>query len=292
MTKKIRLGTAWVGPGHPCYLVGEVGTNHNGDPGLAMKIFDLAKDSGFHCVKLQKRSPDHCVPEYQKSAIKETPWGPLSYLDYRKRVEFSPETYRLLADHCKISGIDFTASAWDLPSLEFLLGLDIPFIKIPSAKLTDSGLLRAASQSGISLVLSTGMSSLAQIDHAVNLVLRYNGDLVLCHCHSAYPAPSEELNLRVIAEYAKRYPECVIGYSGHETEIEITLAAVALGASFIERHITFDRKMWGTDQTCSLDPEGMRRLARSIRLVDVALGDGVKRVYDSELAAINKLRGI
>jgi N-acetylneuraminate synthase len=288
--KVIALGGKPVGGDHPVYLVGEVGINHNGDLQIAKKLIDYCAVFGFDCAKFQKRSVELCVPEHQKSAIRQTPWGEMTYLEYRRRVEFDSEQYRELFDHCRAGRVHFGLSIWDLPSLEFVMQFDTPFIKIPSALITDVALLQAAASSGRPVVLSSGMSTQEEIDAAVNTCLSRTEDVIVLHCHSAYPAPLDELNLRVIPRLIERYPECVIGYSGHEFGLDTTMVSVVLGARFVERHITLDRTMWGTDQMASVEPQGMYRLARDIRLISTALGDGVKRVYESETPSRLRLR--
>jgi N-acetylneuraminate synthase len=290
--KVITLGSKSVGGDRPVYLVGEIGINHNGDVQVAKKLIEYCAVFGFDCAKFQKRTPDLCVPEHQKGVVRETPWGTMTYLEYRHRVEFQYEQYRELSGYCIDRGVQFSASVWDLPSVEFMLRFDVPFLKVPSALITNRDLLRAVATSGKPVVLSSGMSTLAEVDEAVNTCLAATEDVILLHCHSAYPAPLEELNLRVIPQLIDRYPECVIGYSGHEFGLDTTMVSVVLGAQFVERHITLDRTMWGSDQMASVEPQGMYRLARDVRLIVKALGDGVKRVYESELQSRRKMRGL
>jgi N-acetylneuraminate synthase len=290
--KVIQFGSRKIGGDHPVYICGEIGINHNGDMAVAKKLIDYCGVFGFDCAKFQKREPDICVPEHQKSILRQTPWGEMTYLEYKKRMEFSREQFGTIAKHCHGHGIDFTSSVWDLPSLDFILGFDIPFIKVPSALITEKVLLTAVAKSKKPVVISTGMSTQEEVDEAVNTCLAHTNDLVVLHCHSAYPAPLEELNLRVIPKLAERYPECVVGYSGHEFGLDTTVVSVVLGAQFIERHITLDRTMWGTDQMSSVEPQGMYKLARDIRLITKALGDGQKRLFESEMSSRKKLRGV
>lgn len=270
------------------YLIAEIGINHNGDIDIARKLIDFATVSGWDCVKFQKRNPDKCVPRDQKEVLRDTPWGRITYLEYRKKIEFGASEYDRIWTHCW-SNIEATASVWDEDSVDFMLQFDVPFLKVPSALLTNDDLLRTICAKRVPLLLSTGMSTLEEVDHAVELLQRERGHFALMHCNSSYPAQEDELNLKVIQTFCDRYP-CPIGYSGHEFGLSSTLAAVALGAKIIERHVTLNRTMWGTDQMASVEPHGMLKLARHIRSLEVSLGDGIKRVYDSEMPARRKLR--
>lgn len=273
------------------YLIAEIGINHNGDLQIAKKLIDAAFACQWDCVKFQKRDPDLCVPEDQKNVLRETPWGKMTYLEYKKRIEFGEKEYDYIAKYCKEKPIDWTASVWDLPSLRFIAQYDIPFIKIPSAKITDKELLLEACKTGKPLIVSTGMSTLEEIDRAVEILEKYHANYVLMHCNSAYPTPKNELNLKCIKTLQKRY-KCPIGYSGHEEDLEPTIYAAVLGARIIERHITLDHNMWGTDQASSLEVMGMDILRKRIRDIDSILGDGKKRVTDSEREIRKKLRGV
>ena len=247
------------------YVIAEIGINHNGDLNTAKRLIDIAAAAGCDSVKFQKRNPDVCVPEDEKSKIRETPWGKMTYLDYKYKVEFGKEEYDEIDQYCKERKIDWSASPWDLDSLEFLLQYDIPYIKIPSAMLTNDELLLAARDTGKKVILSTGMSTREEIDHAV-VLLKSNivvepyyeiaGNFVLLHCNSTYPAPIDELNLSAIKTLRGRY-NCEVGYSGHEFRLGTSVAAVYLGATVIERHITLDRSMWGSDQLSSVEPQGL-----------------------------------
>lgn len=277
-----------VGPGYPCFIVAEIGINHNGDLGLAKRLVDAAATAGCNAVKFQKRTPELCVPEAQKDLVRETPWGLLTYLNYRRRIEFGENEYQAIDSYCRELGIPWTASCWDQASLEFIEKFDPPFIKVASALLTHHALLEAHVQLGRPLIVSTGMSTLEEIDRAAQLL----GDRVpwmFLHCTSSYPARAEEINLMAIDTLRQRYGRPV-GYSGHEVGLQISLAAVARGADVLERHITLDRAMWGSDQAASVEPHGFQRLVRDVRAIETALGDGVKRVYDSELSVRAKLR--
>ncbi|GGP59912.1 N-acetylneuraminate synthase family protein [Streptomyces abikoensis] len=284
------LGDRPVGPGHPVYVTGEIGINHNGDLATALALVDAAADAGCDAVKFQKRTPEICTPRDQWDVERDTPWGRMTYIDYRHRVEFGEDEYRAIDEHCARRGIAWFASPWDVESVAFLEKFDVPAHKVASASLTDDELLRTLRATGRTVVLSTGMSTPKQIRHAVEVLGSDN--VVLCHATSTYPAKAAELNLRVINTLMAEYPNVPIGYSGHETGLQTTLAAVALGAAFVERHITLDRAMWGSDQAASVEPGGLSRLVRDIRVVEESLGDGVKRVYDSELGPMRKLRRV
>lgn len=277
-------------PGRPVYVVGEIGINHNGDLGNAFALIDAAAEAGCDAVKFQKRTPEICTPRDQWDIERDTPWGRMTYIDYRHRVEFGEAEYRSIDEHCAKRGIDWFASPWDTEAVAFLEKFDVPAHKVASASLTDDELLRALRATGRTVVLSTGMSTPKQIRHAVEVLGSDN--ILLCHATSTYPAKAEELNLRVINTLQEEYPNVPIGYSGHETGLQTTLAAVALGATFVERHITLDRAMWGSDQAASVEPGGLARLVRDIRTIETALGDGIKRVYDSELGPMKKLRRV
>ncbi|MFD7028485.1 N-acetylneuraminate synthase family protein [Streptomyces sp. NPDC059917] len=285
-----RIGSRTAGPGRPVYVVGEIGINHNGDLDTALALVDAAADAGCDAVKFQKRTPEICTPREQWDVERDTPWGRMKYIDYRHRVEFGEAEYRAVDAHCAERGIDWFASPWDTEAVAFLEGFGVPAHKVASASLTDDELLRAVRATGKTVVLSTGMSTPRQIRHAVEVLGSDN--ILLCHATSTYPAKAEELNLRVIGTLREEYPNVPIGYSGHETGLQTTLAAVALGASFVERHITLDRAMWGSDQAASVEPGGLQRLVRDIRTIEAALGDGIKRVYPSELAPMKKLRRV
>lgn len=214
----------------------------------------------------------------------------MTYIDYRHRVEFGEDEYRQIDEYCKSKNIAWFASPWDTEAVAFLEKFDVPAHKVASASLTDDELLRALRATGRTIILSSGMSTPKQIRHAVEVLGSEN--ILLCHATSTYPAKAEELNLRVINTLQEEYPNVPIGYSGHETGLQTTLAAVALGATFVERHITLDRAMWGSDQAASVEPQGLTRLVRDIRTIEASLGDGVKKVYDSELGPMKKLRRV
>ena len=270
-------------------IVAEVGQNHNGSLETALKMVEAAKACDVDAVKFQRRYPSIAVPEYMKQQSKETPWGTMSYLEYRNRLELPLSAYGVIDSACKRIGLPWFSSVWDLPSLEDMKRFDMPYIKIPSACLTDHELIMAAKATGKPVILSTGMSTMSEIRQAAGLLNRSD---VLCHCNSTYPCPNEALNLRCIATFKFLFRHLSIGYSGHEVGLAPTLAAVALGAVYVERHFTLDRSMWGTDQAASVEPGGFRRLVKDIRVIEQALGDGDKRVTPGELEAMRKLRRV
>ncbi len=284
------VGERLIGAGHPVYVTGEIGINHNGELDNALALIDAAVDAGCDAVKFQKRTPEVCTPVDQWSIERDTPWGRMTYIDYRHRVEFGLEEYAAIDAHAKKRGIDWFASPWDVESVDFLQQFDVPAYKVASACLTDDELLRRLRGTGKTVILSTGMSTMQQIRHAVEVLGSAN--IVLCHATSTYPAKTGELNLRMINTLQGEFPNVPIGYSGHETGLQTTLAAVAIGATFIERHITLDRALWGSDQSASIEPGGLQRLVRDIRVISDAMGDGVKQVYEGELAAMRKLRRV
>jgi N-acetylneuraminate synthase len=285
----VNLGRSSVGQDQPAYIIAELGINHNGDIDIAKKLIDIATVAGCDAVKFQKRTPELCVPPAQQSVLRETPWGLISYLDYRYKVEFGQSEFDEIDAYCHHKGIGWFASAWDEPSVEFLERYDPPCFKVPSAALTDRSLLKTMRSSGRPLMLSTGMSTMDEIDSAIEIV--GFDRLLLAHSTSTYPCPPPELNLLMIPALSARF-DCPVGYSGHEVGLQTTIAAVVLGATFIERHVTLDRAMWGTDQAASVEPGGLLRLVRDIRTVEAALGDGIKRVYDDELPVLKKLRRV
>ena len=289
MAKAVKIGDRWVGDGYPAYVVAEIGINHNGDIEIAKRLMEAARHAGVDAVKFQKRTPELCVPPEQRGQMRETPWGYITYLDYRYKVEFSAEQYAEIDRYAKEIGITWFASVWDEPSVDFLEQFNPVAYKVPSASLTDHDLLRKLRTTGRLVILSTGMSTIEQIRRAVPLLDIDN--LVICHTTSAYPCDPEELNLRMVQTLKAEYP-CPIGYSGHEVGLIPSVVAVGLGACMVERHITLDRAMWGSDQAASVEPGGFERLVKYIRVTEAALGDGLKRVYESELSSLKKLRRI
>jgi N-acetylneuraminate synthase len=287
MPKEVKIGGRPVGDGHPAYVIAEIGLNHNGDLRIAKQLIDAAALAGCDAVKFQKRTPELCVPPHQRDVLRETPWGTMSYLEYRHRVEFGDQEFAEIDRYCKDKEIAWFASCWDEPSVDFIERFDPPCYKVASASLTDVSLLRHTAATGKPMIISTGMSTMEEIEQAVSLLDRDR--LLIAHATSTYPCKPEELNLRMIPVLKARY-DCPVGYSGHEVGLQTTLAAVTLEASFVERHITLDRAMWGSDQAASVEPSGLHRLLRDIRVIERALGDGFKRVYESELPIRAKLR--
>ncbi len=286
----VRIGDRWVGEGEPVFVVAEIGINHNGSLEIARKLIDGAVLAGADAVKFQKRTPELCVPKDQWQLERETPWGRMTYLDYRRKVEFGEREYAAIDRHCRERGILWFASCWDEQAIEFMERFDPPCYKAASASLTDHDLLRRKKATGRPLILSTGMSTLQEIEDAIDAAGRE--DLLIAHATSTYPCPVEQLNLRMIGTLRRLYPECPIGYSGHETGLSPTWAAVTLGAAFVERHVTLDRAMWGSDQAASVEIGGLMRLVSNIRDIERSLGDGIKRVYPGEIPQIQKLRRV
>ena len=289
MAREVRIGDRFIGDGHPTYVVSEIGINHNGDLEIAKELITAAKEAGVDAVKFQKRTPELCVPLEQRGQMRETPWGYISYLDYRYKVEFDADDYKEIDRYCKELGITWFASVWDEPSVDFLEPFDPVCYKIPSASLTDHSLLKHLKKTGRPLILSTGMSTIKQIRESVALLDTDN--LVITHATSTYPCEPEELNLKMIETLRKEFT-CPIGYSGHEVGLIPSVIAVAFGACMVERHITLDRAMWGSDQAASVEPSGFERLVKYIRVTEQAVGDGVKRVYESEMSSLKKLRRV
>jgi N-acetylneuraminate synthase len=272
-------------------IIGEIGINHNGDLDIALELIKHAKECGCDVVKFQKRNPDVCVPEHQKSKMKyDTPWGDLTYLEYKYKVEFGKEEYDIIDDCCKNIGIEWTASPWDLDSIEFLSNYNLKYNKTPSAHLTNTELLEAVAAQKRHTFISTGMSTMEDIENAVIIFMKHGCSFELMHCVAAYPMRNEDANLNVIPMLRERF-KCDVGWSGHEEGLQISIAAVALGASSIERHITLSRSMWGSDQAASLGKRGLAQLVRDCRIVEVAMGDGVKRMIPSEEKKRKSLRG-
>ncbi|MCS3844471.1 N-acetylneuraminate synthase family protein [Microbacterium sp. AK031] len=286
----VSIGSRVIGGGRPAYVIAEIGLNHNGDVDIAKRLIDVAADAGADAVKFQKRTPEISTPEHMRDVPRETPWGTMTYLDYRRRVEFGEDEYVEVGDHATLRGLDWFASPWDVPSVAFLEKLNVVAHKVASASVTDLELLTALRETGKPIILSSGMSTIEQIDRALETL--GTDRVVLMHATSTYPMEPEEANLRVITTLRDRYPGVPIGYSGHERGLQISLAAVALGAVAVERHITLDRTMWGSDHAASLEPTGLSHLVRDIRVIETALGDGVKRVFPGEQAPMAKLRRV
>ncbi len=286
----VSIGSHVIGGGHPVYVIAEIGLNHNGDVEIAKRLIDVAANAGANAVKFQKRTPEIATPEHMRDTPRETPWGTMTYLEYRYRVEFDREQYIEVGDYATERGLDWFASPWDVPSVDFLEDLNVVAHKVASASLTDIELLNALRATGKPIILSTGMSTIEQIDTALGALDTNN--VILMHATSTYPMEPNEANIKMISTLRDRYHGIPVGYSGHERGLQISLAAAALGAVAIERHITLDRTMWGSDHAASLEPAGLEHLVRDVRVIEEALGDGVKRVYEGELAPMAKLRRV
>jgi N-acetylneuraminate synthase len=289
MNKSIKIGNRLVGDVQPTYIVAEIGVNHNGSLDIAKQLIQAAYHAGVDAVKFQKRTPELCVPLEQRGQMRETPWGYITYLDYRYKVEFGEEEYKEIERFCRELGMTWFASVWDEPSVDFLEAFNPVAYKIPSASLTDHGLLRHLRKTGRPLILSTGMSTMEEIKAAVAVLGMDN--LIITHATSTYPCDPEELNLRMIPTLRQEF-NIPIGYSGHEVGLVPSAVAVALGACMVERHITLDRAMWGSDQAASVEPGGFERLVKYVRVTEQSLGDGIKVVYESEMGARKKLRRV
>jgi N-acetylneuraminate synthase len=290
MKREIKVGNRMVGDGHPVFIIAEIGINHNGSLDIAKKLIQGAKAAGADAVKFQKRTPEICVPKDQWNIERDTPWGRMTYIDYRYKVEFSKEDYADIDKFCKEKSIVWFASCWDEEAVDFMEQFDVPIYKTASAILTDINLLQKHKTLCKPVMISTGMSTMEEIEEAVKVF--ENKNHLIAHSTSTYPCPNEELNLKMITTLREKYPNTPIGYSGHETGLAPTWAAVALGSSFVERHITLDRAMWGSDQAASVEINGFNRLVRNIRDIEIALGDGIKKVYPSEMGARAKLRKV
>lgn len=289
--KEVYLGKIRVAEFSTPYMIAEIGINHNGDLKIAKKLIDAANACQWNCVKFQKREPDIAVPETQKKVMRETPWGRMTYLEYKKHIEFGDAEYRYIRDYCAEKPIDWTASPWDIPSLRFLLQYDIPFLKIASATLTNDEIIHEAARSGKTLVVSTGMSTWEEIDHAVEILEKEaTGGFILMHTNSRYPTPYNEINLKMIETLRDRY-HCLVGYSGHEQDLEPTVVATVLGACVIERHVTLSHHMWGTDQAASLTVPAMGMLYGRIAEIKKMMGTGERNMSEAECKIRMKLRG-
>jgi len=286
--EEVQLGEQKVGTGHPCYIAAEIGINHNGDVELAKKLINVAAASGCNAVKFQKRTIDVVYTAEELARPRESPFGATNG-DLKRALELGKKEYQEIDRYCREIKIPWFASCWDEASVDFIQQFEVPCYKIASASLTDQALLRHTRAAKRPILLSTGMSTLEQVDVAVQTLGRT--DLVLLHACSTYPAYYEELNLRAIPVLKERY-RVPVGYSGHETGLPSSVAATVLGACIIERHITLDRSMWGSDHAASLEPNGIVRLVRDIRLIEKAFGDGVKRLLPREVPIMDKLRRV
>jgi N-acetylneuraminate synthase len=290
MAREVELGNRTVGDRHPAFIIAEIGINHNGDVEVAKRMIDAALHAGADAVKLQKRTPEVCTPPDQQNQMRDTPWGYITYLDYRRKVEFNRDQYQEIDRYCKERSIPWLVSVWDEPSVDFMEAFDTPAYKLPSASLTDHNLLKHVRKTGKPVIISTGMSTMAQIHKAVKVAGEEG--LVIMHCTSTYPCEPEELNLKMVETLRAEFPHTPIGYSGHEVGLVPSAIAVALGACMVERHLTLDRAMWGSDQAASVEPGGFERLVKYIRVAEESLGDGIKKVYESEKPSMLRLRRV
>tara|TARA_B100000767_G_C19731249_1_gene521778 strand:- start:783 stop:1640 length:858 start_codon:yes stop_codon:yes gene_type:complete len=270
------------------FFIAEIGINHNGDIQNALKLIESSKLAGCDAVKFQKRTPKIATPKSSWNIMRETPWGKMKYIDYKKKIEFGKKEYDIINKFCKKINILWTASCWDIPSVKFIERYKVKFHKVPSACITDLDLLKELKKTNKPIIISTGMSTEKQIQKAVKIVSQKN--LSILHCNSSYPAQNHQLNLKYIEKLKTTYKKSVIGYSGHEMNLSSSVAAVVLGAKIIERHITLDKSMWGTDQQASIEPIGFARLIRDVRNVENSLGKPVKIVYPEEKIIMSKLR--
>ena len=285
---KVKIWNKKIGENEPAFIAAEIGINHNGDIAIAKKLIDIAVEAGCDAVKFQKRTIEIIYTKEELAKPRENPFGDTNG-DLKRGLEFGKEEYTEINRYCKEKGIMWYASCWDEPSVDFIEKFNPPCYKIASASLTDDNLLKHTKAKGKPLILSTGMSTMEEINHAVNILGKEN--LVLLHCTSTYPSNPKELNLKVIQKLKEKF-DCPVGYSGHEVGVSSSVIAAAIGACMIERHITLNRAMWGSDQAASLEPQGLKRMVRDIRVIPVIMGDGIKKVYESELPIIDKLRRV
>lgn len=285
---KVKIYDRKIGENEPAFIAAEIGINHNGDIAIAKKLIDIAIEAGCDAVKFQKRTIEIIYTKEELAKPRENPFGGTNG-DLKRGLEFGEEEYAEINRYCKEKGIIWYASCWDEPSVDFIEKFNPPCYKIASASLTDDNLLKHTKAKGKPLILSTGMSTMEEINHAVNILGKEN--LVLLHCTSTYPSDPKELNLKVIQKLKEEF-DCPVGYSGHEVGVASSVIAAVIGACMIERHITLDRAMWGSDQAASLEPQGLKRMIRDIGLIPIIMGDGIKKVYESELPIIDKLRRV
>ncbi len=271
------------------YIIGEIGINHNGDIRIAKKLIDVAKRCNFDAVKFQKRSPDISTPDSQKMKLRETPWGEMTYLNYKKKIEFNIKQYKIIDEYCKSKKIDWFVSCWDIDSFELMKKFRFKHHKVASAMITNIPLLEKIAKTKVHTLISTGMSNYKNIDVAVKIFKKFKCKFTLLHCVSTYPAKDEHLNLKCIQTLKRKY-KCDVGYSGHESSVSPSIIAYMLGASVIERHITLDRSMWGTDQASSLSEVGMKTLTSIIEKTPKMLGSGKKKLLKEEILISKKLR--
>jgi len=282
----VKIGNRLVGDNQQSFIIAEIGINHNGDVEIAKQLIDLAKLAGCDAVKFQKRTVDVVYTAEELAKPRENPFGDTNG-DLKYGLEFGQEDYQIIDEYCRQKDILWFASCWDEGSVDFINQFDVPCFKLASASITDEGLLRHHIATKKPIIMSTGMSTIEQIDKAVEIIGKEK--LIVLHTTSTYPTYYKELNLSVIPELRNRY-SVPVGYSGHETGIGTSVATIALGACAIERHITLSRAMWGSDQAASLGPSGLMKLVKEARILEGALGDGNKIVFDSEKPIIEKLR--
>lgn len=285
---KVKIYDKKIGENEPVFITAEIGINHNGDIAIAKKLIDIAAETGCDAVKFQKRTIEIIYTKEELAKPRENPFGGTNG-DLKRGLEFGEEEYAEINRYCKEKGIIWYASCWDEPSVDFIEKFNPSCYKIASASLTDDNLLKHTKAKGKPLILSTGMSTMEEINHAVNILGKEN--LVLLHCTSTYPSDPKELNLKAIKKLKEEF-NCPVGYSGHEVGVASSVTAAVIGACMIERHITLDRAMWGSDQAASLEPQGLKRMIRDIGLIPIIMGDGIKKVYESELPIIDKLRRV
>jgi N-acetylneuraminate synthase len=288
--RRVKIGNKYIGDNEPAFIIAEIGINHNGSVDIAKRMIEAANSAGCDAVKFQKRTPELCVPKDQWDIERDTPWGRMTYIKYRHKIEFDKKQFSQIVDYCRRKKITWFASCWDENAVDFIEQFNPVVYKIASACLTDENLLLKHKALQKPVIMSTGMSTMEEIENAVNTFGMEN--LLLAHSTSSYPCKTEELNLKMIQTLKEKYPSIPIGYSGHETGLAPTGAAIALGANFVERHITLDRAMWGTDQAASVEIVGLIKLVSNIRDIEQSLGDGIKKVYASELQSIRKLRRV
>ncbi|MDR0221405.1 MAG: N-acetylneuraminate synthase family protein [Lachnospiraceae bacterium] len=289
--KEIKIGNTIINADSEPYLIAEIGINHNGDLQVAKKLLDAVNATNWNCAKFQKRTPDLAVPEAQKGVMKDTPWGQMTYLEYKHKLEFGKDEFDVIDSYCRLKPLDWTASPWDIPSLEFLLQYDIPFIKIASATNANTELLKLAARSGKPLMVSTGMSTLEEVDALVGILEKESqGNYILMHTNAVYPTPNNELNLNAIKTLQQRY-DCLVGYSGHEQAVQPSIVAISLGAVVLERHVTLSHLMWGSDHMASLEVHGMDFIKKRLLGVLEVLGDGQIGLTEGEMEARKRLRG-
>ncbi len=287
-SKTIQVGNKLLGGGQACFIIAEIGINHNGSMDICKKLIDVAVIAGCDAVKFQKRTVDIVYTPEELAKPRENPFGPTNG-DLKRGLEFGKEQYQEIDQYCKSKKILWFTSCWDEKSVDFMEAFNPPCYKIASASLTDDNLLFYHKKTGRPIILSTGMSTMEQIQHAVNILGEEK--LIILHCTSTYPSKPQELNLNVIQTLKKQF-KCPIGYSGHEVGLSTTIAAAAMGACIVERHITLDRAMWGSDQAASVEPQGFMKMVRDIRTNEEAMGNGVKMVYESEKPILTKLRRV